>query len=118
MWGAPGTLLAALFLHERSADERWATLFRQTAARLWSQLLWSDEHACHYWTQDLCGSQSTYLDAVHGFVATAVPLIRGRHLLDAAHWAAWQACIANTVTRTALWDGDRASWPTHAPRGR
>jgi hypothetical protein len=37
MWGSPGTLLAALFLHERSGDPRWARLFRSTAARLWSR---------------------------------------------------------------------------------
>ena len=120
MWGSPGTLLAALFLHQRSGDARWADLFRWTAAKLWSQLLWSPEHGCHYWTQDLYGTQSTYLDAVHGFVATASPLIRGRHLLGEESWAAWQACIAGTVARTAVWDGDRASWPMHLvlPGGR
>lgn len=111
MWGAPGTLLAALFLHERTGHARWAALFRQTAAMLWSQLRWSPEHGCHHWTQMLYGTPSTYLDAVHGFVATASPLIRGRHLLDANSWAAWQDCIANTITRTAQWDGDQASWP-------
>ena len=37
-------------------------------AALWSQLLWSDEYGCHYWMQDLYGHQSSYLDAVHGFV--------------------------------------------------
>ena len=110
MWGAPGTLLAALFLHQHTGDERWAELFRNTAAQLWSQLLWSDEFACHYWTQDLYGRQSTYIDAVHGFVATAVPLIHGRHLLAEADWAAWQACIENTVQRTATWQGDQANW--------
>ena len=41
MWGAPGTLLAALFLHERSADPRWAARFRSGAAQLWAQLEWS-----------------------------------------------------------------------------
>ncbi len=41
LWGAPGTLLAALFLHERTGNARWADLFRQTAAKLRSQLLWS-----------------------------------------------------------------------------
>lgn len=39
MWGSPGTLLAALFLHQRTGDMRWAELFRATAAKLWSQLL-------------------------------------------------------------------------------
>jgi hypothetical protein len=110
MWGAPGTLLAALFLHQHTGEARWAALFRESAAKLWSQLQWSPEHACHHWTQDMYGRQSTYLDGVHGFVATASPLIRGRHLLGADTWAAWQACIANTTARTATWDGEKANW--------
>jgi hypothetical protein len=110
MWGAPGTLLAALFLHQRTGEARWAVLFRETAAKLWEQLAWSDEHGCAYWVQDLYGRQSSYLDAVHGFVATAAPLIQGRHLLESADWARWQDCIANTVRRTALWEGGRVNW--------
>ena len=110
MWGSPGTLLASLFLHERTGEARWATLFRRTADKLWSQLQWSPLHACRYWTQDLYGQRSTYLDAVHGFVATASPLIRGRHLLDAQTWASWEQCIVNTVERTATWDGTKANW--------
>jgi hypothetical protein len=110
MWGAPGTMLAALFLYERSGDERWAQWFRKTARQLWSQLQWSDEFACHYWTQDLYGTRATYLDAVHGFVATASPLIRGRALLEATEWSAWQDCIINTVSRTATWQEGRVNW--------
>lgn len=53
-------------------------------SKLWSQLEWSDRHGCAFWTQELYGHRSTYLDAVHGFVATASVLIRGRCLLDAA----------------------------------
>jgi lantibiotic modifying enzyme len=105
MWGSPGTLLAALFLHERTGKPRWSDLFRLTSRKLWSQLEWSPEHRCSYWTQDLRGRRSTYLGAVHGFVATALPLIRGRHLLDAEEWKAWERCITDTVQRTA----DRAS---------
>ena len=110
MWGAPGTLLAALFLHERTGKPRWADLFRSTAGKLWSQLEWSPRYLCSFWTQNLDGRQSTYLDAVHGFVATAVPLIRGRHLFAAEEWSAWESCIENTVQRTAdLVDG-QANW--------
>ena len=111
MWGSPGTLLAALFLHQHTGEARWAELFRRTAAKLWSQLLWSEEHQCHHWTQDMYGTQSTYLDAVHGFVATASPLIRGRQLLDAQEWSAWQACIENTIRRTAVVEAGLANWP-------
>src|SRR5439155_132966 len=85
-FGAPGTMLAARFLHERTGDARWAELFRDTAATLWSQLEWSADHGCRYWTQDLYGRRTTYLDGMHGFVATASPLIRGRRLLGDADW--------------------------------
>lgn len=109
MWGAPGTLLAALFMHERTREPRWAELFRSTAATLWSSLRWSSEVGCRYWTQDLYGTTSTYLDAVHGFVATASPIIRGRALLGPA-WQAWSACIVETLARTATHDGDLVNW--------
>ncbi len=111
MWGSPGTMLAALFLHERTGDQRWADLFRRTAARLRSQLLWSDEHRCHYWTQEMGGWTTTYLGAVHGFVATALPLVRGRELLDAVAWSDWERVIAGTVARTARVANGRANWP-------
>ena len=110
MWGSPGTLLAALFLHERTAQPRWAEAFRRTAHKLWSQLEWSPDYGCHYWTQDMYGQRSSYIDAVHGFVATALPLIRGRHLLDGDDWRRWEQCIVNTVTRTATRQGALANW--------
>lgn len=110
MLGSPGSLLAALFLFERTGKERWADLFRSTAARLWSQLEWSQEHQCSYWTQELFGRQSAYLGAVHGFVATALPLIRGRTLLGPEAWIAWERCITDTVRRTADRLGAHANW--------
>jgi Lanthionine synthetase C-like protein len=112
LWGAPGTMLAALFLHRRhgSAEPRWAALFRRSAQRLWDQLEWSDDDGCHYWSQDLYGRHSTYIDAVHGFAGTAAVLLRGRDLFDAPAWARWQAVIETTVTRTATREGGAASW--------
>jgi hypothetical protein len=110
MWGSPGSLLAASFVHESTGDAMWADLYRETAAQLWSQLLWSDEFACHYWMQDLYGTQSTYLDAVHGFVATAHCVLRGLHLLAEDEQVRWLACIANTVQKTATWEGGQVNW--------
>lgn len=119
MWGSPGTLLAALFQHRATGDALWADLFNRTARKLWSRLLWSKEEQCHYWAQELYGRRSTYLDAVHGFVATAAPLIAGRHLLPEAEWQQWNECITNTVLRTAEWEGALVNWRAHlaAPRG-
>jgi hypothetical protein len=110
MWGAPGTMLAALFLWEQTGDARWAERYRETAATLWSQLEYSEEHGCRYWTQDLHGNRYTFLDAVHGFVATASVLIRGRALLGDDVWDAWQDVIVETVSRTVTREGGQANW--------
>jgi hypothetical protein len=120
MWGSPGTLLAALFLHEHTGKARWAELYRATARKLWSQLVWSPEFECRYWTQDMYGRTSTYLDGVHGFVATAAPLIRGRHLLAPGEWAEWELCITQTIERTATREGRGANWRVelYQPPGR
>jgi hypothetical protein len=110
MWGSPGTMLAALFLHERTGSARWSDLFRLTADTLWRQLEWSPRHLCSYWTQEFSGRQWTHLGAMHGFVAAAAPLIRGRLLLDPEAWNAWERCIVNTVQRTADRLGAHANW--------
>jgi Lanthionine synthetase C-like protein len=110
MWGAPGTLLAALFLHQWTREPRWAELYVATARKLWSQLLWSPEYQCGYWSQELYGHHCTCLDAVHGFVATAAPIIKGRHELDPGEWDAWEQCIVATIRSTAQREGDQANW--------
>ena len=114
MWGAPGSLLAAAFMQRRAGEERWARLFRRIASHLRGQLQWSPAHECQVWTQDLYGRHSRYLDAVHGFVATACALIQGRHLLDADDWAEWQRCIERTIANTARREDGMATWPAQA----
>jgi hypothetical protein len=37
MWGAPGTMLAALFMFEWTAEERWKDLFLRNSERLWQE---------------------------------------------------------------------------------
>jgi hypothetical protein len=110
MWGAPGTMLAALFLFERTGGDCWAKLFQASADKLWSELHWSPVYDCQHWTQDLYGQTSTYLGAVHGFAGTASVLIRGRHLLGEERWQDWQRCIVNTTRRAATWEGGEANW--------
>src|SRR5262249_7962640 len=38
------------------------------------------------------------------------PLIRGRYLLDAGEWSAWEGCIATTVRKTAVRSGNHVNW--------
>jgi hypothetical protein len=110
MWGSPGSLLAATFLHEQTGDGRWAERVRRIAAQLRSELQWSQAHGCHHWVQHLYGQHCSYLDGVHGFVATAHGLIRARGLLGADAWDFWQRCIAETVTRSATHEGGLVNW--------
>jgi hypothetical protein len=110
LWGSPGTLLAALFMFEATGSDRFADLFRLTARKLWSQLIWSPEFECHYWTQDMYGRQSSYLGGGHGFAATAGIVIRGRGLLPEKEWELWEQCIVTTVSRTAIREPGGVNW--------
>ena len=110
LWGSPGTMLAALLLHRHTGEARFAEAFLATARRLKSQLVHSREFDCDYWTQDMYGQTTSYIDAVHGFVGTALPLIHGRDLFPPYEWDDWAARIVATVARTATRDGDLANW--------
>jgi lantibiotic modifying enzyme len=113
MWGAPGTMLAALFMHKWTHEPRWAELYVATARKLWSQLLWSTEFRCRYWSQDFLGYSFSHLGGVHGFAATVAPLIQGRDLLDAGEWDAWRQCIVETIGSAAQREGSQANWPPY-----
>ncbi|MEO5689441.1 MAG: LanC-like protein [Burkholderiaceae bacterium] len=114
MWGSPGSLLAAALMHRQAGGERWAVLFRRLAQRLREQLVWSERQACHYWPQLLYGRQARYLDAVHGFVATARALLLGRHLMPADERDDWLRCIETTIANTAIRENRKATWPLAA----
>lgn len=119
MWGSPGSMLAALFLFRATGKAWWRELFLDAARQLWRQLRVDAAESCRYWTQDLYGRTSTYLDAVHGFAATASVVIAGRDLMWPSEWADWEACIAETVLRTAEWEDGLVNWRAQltSPRG-
>src|SRR5205085_400168 len=109
MWGAPGTLAAATFMHARTREERFAELFRRTARALSSRLEWSETAGCHFLSQELSAKRTNYLGAVHGFVGLAAPLIHGRALIPNA-WPQWQRCITALTRCTVAREGPLASW--------
>jgi hypothetical protein len=111
MWGAPGSLLAAWFLHEHTGESCWAERFRALAADLWQQRAWSPAQHCLHWPQQLYGRAATYLGAVHGFASTVLPIVRGFRLLDEDAGSAWRQCIVDTLHRTVEMDHGLANWP-------
>jgi hypothetical protein len=100
MWGAPGTMIAALTMHEWTGDDAWSDLFRSSALALRESLEFDSELGVSLWTQHLYGARSRLLGAVHGFAGNVFPIIRGRNLLSAQEWDWWRGQIVRTAWPT------------------
>jgi len=109
-WGAPGTMRAALFMHERTGEARWADLFRRNAEILWRDWQWHDAAGCHLWTQNLYGETAQQLGALHGFAGNAFVLLSGQHLLPSEQQAELITRTRSTALRTALREPGLANW--------
>jgi lantibiotic modifying enzyme len=109
-WGAPGTMRAALFMHERTGEARWADLFRHNADILWDNWHWHGPTGCYLWTQDLYGEKAQQLGALHGFAGNAFVLLSGKHLLPVGQQEELIARTRNTFLKTALREGAFANW--------
>ena len=70
MWGAPGTLIAAAAMRDRTGEERWADAARETAGALASR-----RDADGLWTQHLYGEEFRSLGAPHGLVGIVRALL-------------------------------------------
>ncbi len=111
IWGAAGSMLAALFMHERTGESRWATLFRSHYDALEERWRWSDELGCHVWTEELYGVTETRLGALQGFFANALPILRGRHLFAPEQGDQALERIWATLRKTAMTHDGCANWP-------
>lgn len=110
MWGAPGTMLAARFLHERTGEERWAQAWRESAERLWDA--WEDDGL---WTQELYGQTSRYVGPAHGWAGNVMAL--AYDLLPAERRAELERRAVETATRLAVREDGLANWPPRAVGG-
>ena len=99
MWGAPGTMLAALHLWQRTADDRWHALYRASADALSSR----------WWTQELWGDRHEMLGACHGAAGALFALLLQRSFIEPA---------TDLLERTALRDGELVNWPADARERR
>jgi hypothetical protein len=115
MWGAPGTMLAALFMHRVSGEARWSDLFRTGAEALERHFVVDETAGCFFWAQDLYGEPPAWLGAVHGFAGNAYVLWAGRHLLAPEIWAQWSSRLAQTLVATADRDATHANWSAFYP---
>jgi hypothetical protein len=116
LWGAPGTMHAALAMHEWKGKARWAELFRSSAKALERALI-DGPDGCRLWDQDLYGQRSTYLGAGHGFAGNASAVVRGLALFPPSERAEWIERIVRTTLATATREGALANWtPMWSPQ--
>ena len=117
MWGAPGTMLAANALFERTGESRWADAFLASARELERMLVTSTTGA-RLWNQHLYGHHGMHLGAVHGFAGNLAPIVAGAKRLSATELARWEELAVKTITATALRDGALANWAPSIDGGR
>ena len=111
MLGTPGTMLAALFMFERTGDARWREQYLRSADAVWQVWTYIDEIGCHLWTQHLYGYVDLQIGALHGFAGNAFSMLRGQHLFTPTQRAELHRRIENTLRVTALADGLFVNWP-------
>jgi hypothetical protein len=109
-WGAPGTMRASLFMHERTGDELWADLFRRNAELLWRGLAWDENLGCHLWTQQLYGNIDRFVGALHGFAGNAFALMSGLDLLPGERRNELLDRVRRTLAATAQREDGFANW--------
>jgi hypothetical protein len=101
--GAPGTMLVARAMYERTLEERFAELWRASARTLLAR-----QEPDGLWTQDLYGSRLRYLGAGHGFAGNVHALLSAPEWLDAP--AEVEARALSTARAFALADERFANW--------
>ena len=118
MWGSPGTMTAALWLHELTGEAIWAEKFRRDARSLWDRLEFVDKAGCYLWVQHLYGHVAPFLGAVHGFAGNAFAIVRGWSLLSPSEQLHWADRLEESLRATATLKEGEANWPQTIGRHR
>ena len=105
MWGAPGTLVAAAAVRDRSGEERWAEAARTTADALAAR-----RDADGLWVQRLWGTTFRGLGPAHGLVGNVRALL---HVGDARNDGLRRETAATLARRADVEDG-LANWSHEA----
>ena len=106
MWGAPGTMIAARAMLDRTGDQRWADAWRDSATVVLAR---RDNDGL--WTKRLYGSTSRSLGPPHGVVGNVLALLGGRELLADETRRTLQEETNAALQRHAVREDGGVSWP-------
>jgi len=112
--GVPGTMVAALHLHEATGAGRWRDAWLACAEQLWELFRPDPELGCRIWVQHRRGRLIRSIGAGHGFASNAHSLLRGRAVLGDAWAAEVERAVASTAAVLAVREDRLVNWPTTA----
>ena len=101
LWGSPGTMLAAAELHRTTGDDRWFTLWQDSATWLGSRR----DPESGVWTQRIVGRDARYLGPAHGFAGCMLALAAFGPSAELDRQA------AAVARRFAVEQDELANWP-------
>ncbi len=117
LWGSPGTLLAAIHMHEWTGERRWGDLLSSGVEILWDAMEKVEEEVgppgFWIWTQALWGRRSRHLGGGHGFAGNVFPAFRGAHLLSSDVVSAFARRTVETLNATVVREDGFANWPAN-----
>jgi lantibiotic modifying enzyme len=102
--GTPGTMLAVRAMYDRTREDRFAELWRESARALLAR-----QEPDGLWTQDLYGDRLRYIGAAHGFAGNVRALFAAPEWLEAAGDV--EARAISTARAFAISDAEVANWP-------
>lgn len=81
LWGAPGTMIAASFLYEKTNEERWANLFQRNSSFLIKKLKEEEAKGELIWEQNMYGKLRRWVGAGHGYFGNIFGILKSIDLL-------------------------------------
>ncbi len=82
LWGAPGTMIAAFFIYEKTKEERWKNLFLKNSNFLIKKLKEEELKGEILWEQNMYGKLRRFVGAGHGYFGNIFGILKGIDLLS------------------------------------
>jgi hypothetical protein len=115
-WGGAGSMLAALFMFERTREPRWKAVYLQILEALWQSWNYDADFGCHLWMQDLYGIREQRIGGLHGMAGMVSCMLHGRDLLSTSRREELEQRAIAAMSGTSVRDDENAlaNWPLAA----
>jgi hypothetical protein len=117
MWGAPGSMLVAAALLDRTGEQRWAAVWSRLADAVWDRWVQDEQLGYRIWTQHLYGKTAQIVGPAHGAAGCIAALAGRPDLLGAERSRALARDAVVTLTATSVVEDGGANWEATAGAG-